>query len=64
MWERLGVRMREAACEARMGEPGTVVGATLGADAGGITARQQTFNVRFCNNATKGDAEFVSSVSG
>lgn len=59
MWKRLGVRMREAACEARMGEPDTVVGATLGADAGGIIAMQQAFNVRVCNNATKGDTEIV-----
>lgn len=35
MWVRLGVRMREAACEARLGEPDTVVGVTLGADADG-----------------------------
>lgn len=53
------MRMREAACEARMGEPDTVVGATLGADADGITAMQQAFNVRVCYNATKGDAEIV-----
>lgn len=59
VWERLGVRMREAACEARMGEPDTVVGATLGADADGISARQQALNMRVCNNATKGDTEIV-----
>lgn len=55
----MGVHMREAACEARMGKPDTVVGATLGADADGITAIQQPFNVRVCNNVAKVDAEIV-----
>jgi hypothetical protein len=32
VWVRLGVRMREDACKARMGEPDLAVGATLGAE--------------------------------
>ena len=46
--------MREAACEARMGEPDTIVGATLGADADGIIAMERTFNVRVCEQYNKG----------
>lgn len=38
--------MREAACEARLGEPDTVVGITLGADVVGTTAMQQALIVR------------------
>lgn len=45
MWVRFGVRMREAAWEARMGEPDTVVGVTLGADADGRTATRQRLSV-------------------
>lgn len=57
MWARLGVRMREAACEARMSEPNMVVGVTLGAGVGGRTAIQPIFSEENSNNATKGDTD-------
>jgi len=48
--------MREAAWEARMGEPDTVVGVTLGADTDGRTATRQRLCVEVVDYTIEGVA--------